>query len=161
MLVKELLQENQDKSLVGVPAGSLVIEMAEILLGEDLAQTITGRELLEKIQPVPPPYRDNYLNHSLDDTVMAYRTWSALTQTQHFRSSVRVLDLTVLCVVLLSFLTAGMFALEYYQSGVLPTYERLSVTFLPLAIVLVVQYCINDSVLMALLAKVLVKRYEK
>lgn len=161
MLVNELLQENQDKGLVGVPAGSLVIEMAEILLGEDLLQTITGRELLEKIQSVPPPYRDNLLNHSLDDTVMAYRTWSSLAQTQHFRSSVRVLDLTVICVMLLSFMTGGMFVFEYYQSGVLPTYERLSVTFLPMAIILVVQYCLNDSMLMALLAKLLIRRYQK
>lgn len=160
MLVSELLQENLDKSLVGVPAGSVVIEMAEVLLGEELPQFVTGSELSEKIAQVTPPYRDNLLNHSLDDAIVAYRTWASLTKTEQFRSSIRVLDLTVMAVVLMSMFMFGMFALEYFNHSTLPTYEQTSVVFLPMAIVLAVQYALNNSVLLALIARFLYRRYK-
>lgn len=161
MLVSELLQESHDKSLVGVPAGSVVVEMAEVLLGEELPPEITGSELSEKITQVTQPYRDNLLNHPLDDVLTAYRTWASLTQTQHFRSSVRVLDLVVVMVTIMSVGMFGMYALEYFNNGTLPTYEQTSVTFLPMAIILVVQYCMNDSVLMAMVARFLFNRYKQ
>lgn len=131
------------------------MEMAEILLGEELLPTITGRELSDKLATVAQPFRDNLLNHSLDDTINAYKTWAEVTKTKPFRSSIRVLDFTVICINLLSVVTGTMYALEYYKTGTVPTYEHISVTFLPLLVVVVVQYCLNDSSIMGLLLKLL------
>lgn len=134
--------------------------MTEVLLGENLSPTITGKELSDKIQTVPQPYQDNLLTHSLDDAIVAYRTWASVANTEHFRSSIRVLDLTVVVVLVLTSIVAWMFTAEYYHTGVIPTYENLSVAFMPLAVILVVQYCLNDSYLMSLVAKALYNRYK-
>lgn len=134
--------------------------MSEVLLGEELPQSITGSELSEKIAQVTQPYRDNLLNHSLDDSIVAYRTWASIIKTEQFRSSIRVLDLTVMAVVLMSMFMFGMFALEYFKHNMLPTYEQTSVVFMPLAIVLVVQYALNDGVLLGLIARFLYRRYK-
>lgn len=134
--------------------------MVEVLLGEQLPPAITGKELSDKLTTVPQPLRDNLLNHSLDDAIVAYRTWSSVANTEHFRSRICVLDLTVIVVLVLTSIVAGMFTLEYYHTGVMPTYEKLSVAFMPLAVILVVQYCLNDSYLMAMVAKALYNRYK-
>lgn len=158
MLVIELLKESQDKCLVGVPAGVAVIETAEILLGHDLPQSITGKELQGLLEQLEVSQRDRFLNHSLDDTMNAYKNWTQLTETKKFRSSVRILDLTVTCVILLSAITGGMFAFEYYKTGVLPVYEQLAVTFLPLSMALAVQYCLNDAAILAFVFKLISRR---
>lgn len=134
--------------------------MAEVLLGEELPQFVTGSELSEKIANLAQPYRDNLLNHSLDDAIVAYRTWASLTKTEQFRSSVRVLDMTVVAVVIMSSIMFGMFSLDYYHTGKLPSYDQTSVVFLPMAIVLAVQYCMNNSVLLALVARYLYRRFK-
>lgn len=158
MLVKELLDGALEKCLVAVPAGRSVLEIAEILLGQELPPTTTGRELNELLKAVEQPLLDRFLNHSLDDTIGSYKDWARLTESKPFRSSLRVLDITILCVVLWSTFAGGMFAFEYFKSGAIPTYEQLSVTFPPLLAVLIVQYGLNDNELLSMLFKLFIRR---
>jgi len=110
---------------------------------------------------VTQPYRDNLLNHSLDDAIVAYRTWASLAKTQQFSSSVRTLDFSVYAVMIMAMIMTGVFAMDYYRFDRVPTYEIISVTYMPAAAAIVLQYVLNNNIAMALVGRWLYDKFKK
>lgn len=163
MKIEVFLSQAGDSPLRNIPMGSIVADMAELILHRTVDGSATASSIMENINLLSEADRAQFLNKELSNDLKQYESWTALKSAvaETPKAKNPAVYLLIGIISLLTVFFGGLLGYEYITNGKIPTEDSLLIVFgLPVGGIFVLYGTSSEAFTNAML-NFIIKRYSK
>ncbi len=152
--------------LKNVPMGNMIYDVVDVLLDDKLPDNITGNELVDKINSLPPDVKERVLSKQIDADLKKYQTWADLHEKMEQSSPMSksrsvVMGIFAILVALVTMTVSYIFVQDYLMHQNVPSMDMLMVAYGIPSICLLASFGIKSDKILDLILSSYIKSRSK